>query len=96
MAIKRRFFVRCQHLFPGASKKLSTCKDQGLGGEAYIWNEVLEDDQFARSIGANPGEGNEEAMQMIGGMAGKIQLNTMFDELMKMFDAIKPKIAALK
>ena len=35
-------------------------------------------------------------MQMIGGMAGKIQLNTMFDELMKMFDAIKPKIAALK
>jgi len=32
---------------------------------------------------------------MIGGMAGKIQLNTMFDELIKMFDGIKGKITAL-
>jgi len=28
-------------------------------------------------------------------MAGKIQLNTMFDEIIKMFQAIKPRILAI-
>jgi len=40
--------VRCQHLFPGATKKLNPTAGTGLSGEAYIWNEILEDDQFAR------------------------------------------------
>ena len=48
MAVKRRFFVRCHHLFPGAAKKLTNSANQGLGGEPYIWNEILEEDQFAR------------------------------------------------
>ena len=47
-AIKQRFYVRCQHLFPGAAKKLNPTSETGLGGETYIWNEVLEGDQFAR------------------------------------------------
>jgi len=33
---------------------------------------------------------------MLGGMAGKIQLNTMFEELLKMFDGEKGKIAGLQ
>ena len=33
---------------------------------------------------------------MIGGMAGKIQLNTMFEGLCKMFEGIKGKIASLQ
>ena len=33
---------------------------------------------------------------MLGGMAGKIQLNSMFDELVKMFNGIKSKIATLQ
>jgi len=45
LAIKRRFFSRCQHMFPGASQKLKA-QGKSAGGlsEAYIWNEVLEDD----------------------------------------------------
>ena len=86
--------MRCQHLFPGAAKKLSTTANKGLGTESYIWNELLEEDQFARNIGVQ--EGNQEALQAIGGMAGKIQLNAMFEELVKMFGAIKSKIATLQ
>ena len=96
MAIKRRFYVRCHHLFPGAAKKLKDSRRKGLDGEPYIWNEILEDDQFARQIGNQGSDQNEEALQMIGGMAGKIQLNTMYEGLCKMFDAIKGKIATLQ
>ena len=93
LAVKRRFFIRCLHLFPGAAKKLKAAAGPKGLSEAYIWNEVLETDQFARNIGQDMG-GQDAALEMLGGMAGKIQLNTMFDELVKMFDAIKPKIAA--
>ena len=96
LAIKRRFFVRCHHLFPGAAKQLSDSTQRGLGAEAYIWNDILEDDQFARQIGNQESEQNEQALQAIGGMAGKIQLNTMYEALCKMFDAIKAKIATLQ
>ena len=51
LTVKKRFYIRCQHLFPGAAKKLNPTTETGLGGEAYIWNEILEDDQFARNIG---------------------------------------------
>ena len=96
IAVKRRFYVRCQHLFPGAAKKLSTASEIGLGGTSYIWNEVLEDDQFAQKIGnAEGGQADEQALSMLGGMAGKIQLNSMFEELIKMYDAIKSKIAVM-
>jgi len=33
---------------------------------------------------------------MLGGMAGKIQLNTMFEGMLKMFDEIKGKIISLQ
>ena len=42
-------------MFPGAAKKLSTTANKGLGTDAYIWNELLEDDQFARNIGVQEG-----------------------------------------
>jgi len=51
IAIKRRFFIRCQHLFPGAAKKLKAAAGERGLSEAFIWNEVLEDDQFARKVG---------------------------------------------
>ena len=72
MAIKRRFYIRCHHLFPGAAKKLSDSSNKGLGADPYIWNEILETDQFARKIGNQETDGNEQALQLIGGMAGKI------------------------
>ena len=57
---------------------------------------MLEDDQFAQKIGnAEGGQADEQALSMLGGMAGKIQLNSMFEELIKMYDAIKSKIAVL-
>ena len=62
MAVKRRFYVRCHHLFPGAAKKLTDQGQRGLGGEPYIWNEILEDDQFARQIGNPNSDQNEEAL----------------------------------
>lgn len=51
LAVKRRFFIRCLHMFPGAAKKLKAQANQKSLSEAYIWNEVLEEDQFARLIG---------------------------------------------
>ena len=96
MAIKRRFYVRCQHLFPGSAKKLAK-SPRGLAGDPYIWNELLEGDEFARSIGSQQnGQGSEEALAMLGGMAGKIQLNTMFEALCTMYDGIKGKITTLQ
>ena len=62
MAVKKRFYVRCHHLFPGAAKKLTDTAQRGLGGETYIWNEILEEDQFARLIGNQNSNENEEAL----------------------------------
>jgi hypothetical protein len=38
-------------LFPGAAEKLK--HDKGGLSEPYIYNEVLEDDQFARNLGTD-------------------------------------------
>ena len=44
LAVKRRFFIRCLHMFPGAAKKLKAGTNEKSLSEAYIWNEVLEED----------------------------------------------------
>ena len=53
LTIKRRLYIRCMNAYPelftGARERLST-KTGGLKAP-YIFNELLEDDQFAQKTG---------------------------------------------
>ena len=58
LTIKRRLYIRCMNAYPelftGARERLST-KTGGLKAP-YIFNELLEDDQFALKTGEEEGE----------------------------------------
>ena len=57
LTIKRRLYLRCMSAYPelfvGARERL-TQKTGGLK-EPYLYNDVLEDDQFARKTGEEDG-----------------------------------------
>ena len=74
LAVKKRFYIREQHLFPGAADKLK--RDKGGLSEPYIYNEIMEDDQFARKVEEDAADetAKQQAM-LLGGMAGKIRLD---------------------
>ena len=83
-------------LFAGARERLSL-KAGGMK-EPYLYNEVLEDDQFARKTGEDDGQiadAGQDQIKLLTEEASKIQLRNMFEETCKMFDEISKKIATL-
>ncbi len=71
---------------------------QSCLSEPYLFNDLLEDDQFARNIARDDavqieGMGNSaDAMKSLTGEAVKMQLNEMFNEVVKGFSEIKHKL----
>lgn len=51
LSVKRRLYVRCVKLYPELFKDKEKGGAKGKGGlvEPYIWNDLLDDDQFVQN-----------------------------------------------
>ena len=101
LSVKRRLFIRCMRsyaeLFSGRKEEL--CASKRYLKEPYLYNDLLEDDQFARTVTADdnipnqPCEmNNADAMKQLTQEGVKIQLADMFKAICASFDEIKHKL----
>ena len=100
MAIKRRFYIRCMkvyvELFQGKKEKL--INKQGGIQEPYLWNDLLEDDQFGRNLageegGVDIGGGSSAHIEQLTEEGIKMQLKQMYAELIKQMAEVRPKVS---
>jgi hypothetical protein len=95
LSIKRRLYLKCVKVYPELfkNKDKGAARQKGLN-EPYIWNDLLEEDQFARNTGGEQKmevDQGSNPMDALTQEATKMQLETMFKEVVKDFNELRPK-----
>lgn len=107
LAMKRRLYIRCVRSYPElfAGKKDEIAPEHGaVLQEKYLWNDLMEEDQFCRLSGEGDmpmqtGGGldpNSDQMKQLTAEGAKIQLRDMFKATIDMFDGVKAKVQLLQ
>lgn len=93
ICVKKRLYIRCMNsyaeLFRGSKEKV--CPKTGGIQAPYIYNDLLEDDQFAQKTGDQEGE-IEAGLDPLTAEGMKMQLQNMFEEMGIQFESLKAKI----
>ena len=87
LAVKRRYFIRCMKTYVELFQHKKDRITPKVGGikEPYIYNDLLEDDQFALEIGpkeevANLGDGSSARIDALTDEGIKMQLKQIYNE----------------
>lgn len=96
--MKRRLYIRCMRsyaeLFSGKKEQIAP-EHGAVLKEAYLWNDLMESDQFCRERHNPEGESQDDNFKMMAAEGIKLNLNDMYNATLQMFDCVSAKVALL-